>query len=67
MTKPANGQVTTLSMGYNLSSTIIGGLTPLIINYLVIIDVSLVGVFVSLSSLTLFASLLLSKKKLLAI
>ncbi|MEX6037818.1 hypothetical protein [Providencia hangzhouensis] len=45
MAKPANGQVTTLSMGYNLASTIIGGLTPLIINYLVIIDVSLVGVF----------------------
>lgn len=63
MAKPANGQVTTLSMGYNLASTIIGGLTPLIINYLVLIDVSLVGVFVSLSSLTLFASFLLNKKQ----
>ncbi|ATG16080.1 MFS transporter [Providencia alcalifaciens] len=63
MTKPAGGHVTTFSMGYNIASVIIGGVTPMIISNLVSIHVSLVGVFVMMSTLALFLSFILSKKK----
>lgn len=61
MTKPADGHVTTFSMGYNIASVIIGGVTPMIIINLVSVHVSLVGVFVMVSALSLFLSLFLRR------
>lgn len=52
----ADGQVTTLSLGYNIASTMIGGITPLIISYLLGIDLVYVGAFVAVCGLTLLLS-----------
>ncbi|MFJ1231109.1 MFS transporter [Yersinia proxima] len=52
----AEGQTTTLSMGYNMSSTIVGGLTPLIISYLVSFDLVYAGIYIAMSGFTLLLS-----------
>ncbi|WP_174847162.1 MFS transporter [Yersinia artesiana] len=57
----ADGQTTTLSMGYNMSSTLMGGLTPLIISHLVSHDLVYAGVYISMSGFTLLLSRLLYK------
>ncbi len=50
------GHTTTLSLGYNLASTFIGGLTPLILSYLVAYDLTFAGVYIAISGLTVVLS-----------
>ncbi|OBU11834.1 MFS transporter [Morganella psychrotolerans] len=50
------GHTTTLSVGYNVSSTVIGGLTPLIIGYLVGFNLTYAGVYIAASGLTVVLS-----------
>ncbi|MDV5226679.1 MFS transporter [Providencia rettgeri] len=57
----ASGQATELGIGYNVSSTIIGGATPLVVSYLVGIHLAYVGGFVALCCLTLLISTCLPK------
>ncbi|CNE36788.1 MFS transporter [Yersinia bercovieri] len=57
----AEGQTTTLSMGYNISSTLAGGLTPLIISYLVSYDLVYAGGYIALSGFSLLLSYWLFK------
>lgn len=52
----ANGETTALSMGYNMSSTLAGGLTPLIISYLVSYDLTYAGAYIALSGFSLLLS-----------
>lgn len=56
MAEKANDQATELGIGYNVSSTIIGGATPLVVSYLVGIHLTYVGGFVALCCLTLLVS-----------
>ncbi|MEY0232548.1 MFS transporter [Providencia manganoxydans] len=57
----SGGQTVVLAVGYNLASAFIGGLTPLVISYLVGINVAYVGGFIALCGLTLLLSNSLSK------
>lgn len=57
----AEGQTTTLSMGYNISSTLAGGLTPLIISYLVSYDLVYAGAYIALSGFSVLLSYWLFK------
>lgn len=52
----ADGQTTTLSVGYNIASTVAGGLTPLIISYLVTYDLIYAGAYIALSGFSLLLS-----------
>ncbi|CNK64997.1 MFS transporter [Yersinia aleksiciae] len=52
----AEGHTTTLSMGYNIASTLAGGLTPLIISYLVTYDLIYAGAYIALSGFSLLLS-----------
>ncbi|WP_145560126.1 MFS transporter [Yersinia mollaretii] len=52
----ADGQTTTLSVGYNIASTLAGGLTPLIISYLVTYDLIYAGAYIAFSGFSLFLS-----------
>lgn len=58
----AHGQATTLGIGFNFTAVVVGGTTPLIINFLVDINLVYVGVFISLCGLILFP-LIFSKKE----
>ncbi|EKT60283.1 MFS transporter [Providencia burhodogranariea] len=60
----SGGKATTLGVGFNLAATMVGGGTPLIINYLVSIHLFYVGVFLTLCGLTLLISYRLPKQKL---
>lgn len=50
------GHTTTLSLGYNLASTFVGGLTPLILSYLVAYDLTFAGAYLAISGLTVVLS-----------
>lgn len=50
------GHTTTLSLGYNLASTFVGGLTPLILSYLVAYDLTYAGAYLAISGLTVVLS-----------
>lgn len=52
----SRGHTTTLSLGYNLASTLIGGFTPLIIGWLVSYDLTYAGVYIAASGLTVMLS-----------
>ncbi|ROJ30012.1 MFS transporter [Morganella morganii] len=52
----SRGHTTTLSLGYNLASTLIGGFTPLIIGWLVAYDLTYAGVYIAASGLTVMLS-----------
>lgn len=56
----ADGQTTTLSIGFNFTAIFVGGLTPLIISYLSGFNLIYVGVFLALCSLTVLLSSKLS-------
>lgn len=55
------GQTVVLAVGYNLATTFVGGVTPLVISYLVGINIAYVGGFIALCGLTLFLSASLTK------
>lgn len=57
----SGGQTVVLAVGYNLATTFIGGITPLVISYLVGINVGYVGGFIALCGLTFLLSSSLSK------
>lgn len=59
----SKGHTTALSVGFNIASVSIGGVTPLVISYLLGIHLVYVGVFLSLSGLTLFLLFLSSGLK----
>lgn len=61
MARPAKGQSTTLGVGYNLTSTLVGGVTPLIIGYLSQYHLAYVGAFIAVCGLSYFISYLLPK------
>lgn len=52
----SRGHTTTLSLGYNLASTLIGGFTPLIIGWLVSYNLTYAGVYIAASGLTVMLS-----------
>ncbi|EPZ8122520.1 MFS transporter [Yersinia enterocolitica] len=58
----SRGHTTTLGMGYNLSLSLFGGLTPLIISFLISYNVIYAGLYISLSGCTLLISYFLDKK-----
>ncbi|HEN3611028.1 TPA: MFS transporter [Yersinia enterocolitica] len=59
----SGGHTTTLGMGYNLSLSFFGGLTPLIISFLISYNVIYVGLYISLSGCSLLVSYLLDKNR----
>ncbi|MGE4715482.1 MFS transporter [Yersinia enterocolitica] len=58
----SRGYTTTLGMGYNLSLSLFGGLTPLIISFLISYNVIYAGIYVSLSGCSLLVSYFIDKK-----
>ncbi|HEN3577882.1 TPA: MFS transporter [Yersinia enterocolitica] len=58
----SGGHTTTLGMGYNLSLSFFGGLTPLIISFLISYNVIYVGLYISLSGCSLLVSYFIDKK-----
>ena len=58
----SRGHTTTLSLGYNLASTLIGGFTPLIIGWLVSYNLTYAGVYIAASGLTVMLSYRLMRK-----
>lgn len=61
MAKPARGQATTLGIGYNMTSTLVGGVTPMIIGYLSGFNLGFVGAFIAICGLSYFLSYCLPK------
>ncbi|WP_145517398.1 MFS transporter [Yersinia mollaretii] len=57
----SRGHTTTLGMGYNISLSLFGGLTPLVISYLISYSVIYAGIYISLSGLALLLSYLINK------
>lgn len=51
LVRASGGEVTILGVGFNLTATLVGGMTPLIISYLVDINLIYVGMFLSLCGL----------------
>lgn len=58
----SKGHTTTLGMGYNISLSIFGGLTPLIISFLISYNVIYAGLYISLSGFSILVSYFLNKK-----
>ncbi len=58
----SRGHTTTLGMGYNLSLSLFGGLTPLIIGFLISYNVIYAGIYISLSGFPILVSYYLDKK-----
>ncbi|MGM0936807.1 MAG: MFS transporter [Pseudomonadota bacterium] len=62
MVRASGGQATTLGIGLNLNGVLVGGITPLIISYLVEFNLTYVGVFIALCCLTARLSNVLKNK-----
>ncbi len=62
MVRASGGQATTLGIGLNLNGVLVGGITPLIISYLVEFNLTYVGVFIALCCLTAMLSNVLQNK-----
>ncbi|MGO2336181.1 MFS transporter [Providencia sp.] len=59
----SNGQVTILGIGYNCSAAFLGGITPLMVNYLSDFNLAFVGGFIAICGLAFFISYWLPKSK----
>lgn len=57
----SGGQTVVLAVCYNLATTFVGGVTPLVIGYLVGINIAYVGGFIALCGFTFLLSNSLSK------
>lgn len=64
MVRSSGGQATTLGLGFNLNGVLVGGTTPLIISYLVEINLAYIDVFISLCCLSVILSNALQKRSL---
>ncbi len=62
MASASAGKATTLGIGFNFTGVIIGGTTPLIINYLVELHLAYVGAFIALCSSTALLANFIKKK-----
>ncbi|MEX6312769.1 MFS transporter [Providencia manganoxydans] len=62
MASASAGKATTLGIGFNFTGVIIGGTTPLIINYLVELHLAYVGAFITLCSSTALLANFIKKK-----
>ncbi|MEQ4691078.1 MFS transporter [Providencia manganoxydans] len=54
LSQVAQGKVATLAFGFNIAATVLGGITPLVINYLVEINLLFVGVFLAFCGVSRF-------------